>query len=64
MTDTTALGNATNQAQLRSIHTRHIKRPNQSMKPTPKVFASSLVPWRILVNILVTHPARGLSLSR
>jgi hypothetical protein len=37
---------------------------NQSMKLTPKVFASRLASLRGNVNALATGPARGLSLFR
>ena len=37
---------------------------NQSMKPTPKAFASRLAPWRNKPSVFATSPFRGLSLSR
>src|SRR5204863_5400793 len=37
---------------------------NQSMKPTPKAFASRLAPLRRKISLFATPPCRGLSLSR
>src|ERR1700754_4358691 len=37
---------------------------NQSMKPTPKAFASRLALLRIEASAFATTPCRGLSLSR
>jgi hypothetical protein len=39
-------------------------RPNESMKPTPKDFASRLARFRCNFSKLATTPCRGLSLSR
>jgi hypothetical protein len=40
------------------------KTPNQSMKPTPKAFASRLAPLRNQFSVFAMEPCRGLSHSR
>ena len=38
--------------------------PNQTMKPTPKPFASRLAPWGNEFSVFATPPCHGLSVSR
>jgi hypothetical protein len=38
----------------------HLERSNQSMKPTPKEFASSLAPLRYNFSLFAMTPCRGL----
>jgi len=49
---------------LDSYRCTHKKPSNQSMKPTPKAFASRLAPLRYNFSVFATAPCRGLSLSR
>ena len=48
-----------------SLHLTDLEKwPNQTMKPTPKGFASRLAPLRCNFSVFATTPCRGLSLPR